>query len=64
MFAVAIIVGLPAVIGAFWVQARANDNKARQAEAELELKQDMIKRGMPADEIERVLKAGKEEKEA
>lgn len=62
MFATAIIVALPAMIGAFWVQARANDNKTHLAEAELALKQDMIKRGMSAEEIERVLKASKEEK--
>jgi hypothetical protein len=64
IFAMAAVVALPCVIGYYLTSARESDHKARQAEAELALKQDMIKRGMSAEEIERVLKASKEEKTA
>jgi hypothetical protein len=39
------------------MHVRNNDQKACHVEAELALKQDMIKSGMSAEEIERVLEA-------
>ena len=44
-------------IVAAWQAIRSAEIKARVKEAELALKQDMIARGMSADEIERVLVA-------
>jgi uncharacterized membrane protein len=44
-------------IVAAWQAIRSAEIKARVKEAELALKQDMIARGMSADEIERVLGA-------
>ena len=50
------------VIVGYLKHSHESDNKARLAEDEIALKQEMIKRGMSADEIERVLKASSPEK--
>jgi hypothetical protein len=48
-----------AIAGYFWARIRKAEFQARQAASEASLKQDMLNRGMSADEIERVLKASK-----
>lgn len=52
-----ILVVLGGSIVAAWQAIKSAEIKARVKEAELALKQDMIARGMTADEIERVLGA-------
>jgi hypothetical protein len=46
-----------AIIAGYSLKSNANEHKAHLAESELALKADMIKRGMSAEEIERVLQA-------
>jgi hypothetical protein len=46
-----------AAIAGIWAGVRHAEFRARQLEAEIALKQDMISRGMSADDIERVLTA-------
>lgn len=53
-----ILIAIIAILSGVWSRARRAESRARQVEAELALKQEMIERGMSADEIERVLKAG------
>jgi len=47
-----------AIIGGLWSSVRLAEFRARQVELETALKQDMLNRGMSADEIERVIAAG------
>jgi len=47
-----------AVVSAQWSRVRRAELHAHQMEAELALKQQMIERGMSADEIDHVLAAG------
>jgi hypothetical protein len=47
-----------AVLSFCWALARRAEYRARQLELETNLKQDMLNRGMSAEEIERVLNAG------
>jgi hypothetical protein len=53
-----LLVGAIAIIAGIWLEFRRAEFRARQAEVEAALKQDMLNRGMSADEIERVLSAG------
>jgi hypothetical protein len=53
-----LLIPLTALIAGCWARIRVAEARARQAEAEAGLKQDMINRGMSVDEIERVLAAG------
>ena len=53
-----ILIAIIAIVSGVWSRARRAESRARQVEAELALKQEMIERGMSADDIERVLKAG------
>lgn len=46
------------VVSAQWASVRRAEMRAQQAEHELALKQQMIERGMSADEIASVLAAG------
>jgi hypothetical protein len=61
MVAIIVVAGMTfGVVAAVLTHLGANRDREYQAqrdEAELALKADMIKRGMSADEIERVLKA-------
>lgn len=57
------VVALTAIIAGCWygireteIKARQKETQARLKEAELALKQDMLSRGMSAEEIERVLR--------
>ena len=52
-----ILISAMAIVCFFWALVRRADFRARQAACEASLKQDMLNRGMSADEIERVLKA-------
>jgi hypothetical protein len=52
------VVGLP-VLGWVVTEAVANWRKVKVSEQAAVLKQNMIERGMSADDIERVLRAGK-----
>ena len=52
-----LLVVMIVTIGVVWTKVRLAQFQDRQAEMEAALKQDMINRGMTADEIERVLKA-------
>ena len=47
-----------AIIGGIWSSVRLAEFRARQLELETALKQDMLNRGMSADDIERVVAAG------
>jgi len=49
---------LTALVAGYWTRIRVAEARARQAEAEAALKQDMINRGMSVDDIERVMAAG------
>jgi hypothetical protein len=44
-------------IAGLWARVRRAEFRAREVEAEAALKQDMINRGMSADDIERILTA-------
>ncbi len=46
------------ILGSLWAIVRRGECHTRRVELETNLKQDMINRGMPVDEIERVLAAG------
>ncbi len=63
---VAVMIGptiaIVAIVSAAWARVRRADAQARVAEAETALVQQMIERGMSADEIERVLAAGSNKK--
>lgn len=63
------VTGLTAVVGAFsvaiasvvfsqWRRVRFEEMRSRQVETEAALKQEMVQRGMSADEIVRVLDSG------
>jgi hypothetical protein len=54
----ALIIAACAIIGGIWASVRRAEFRTRQLELEASLKQDMLNRGMSADEIERVLAAG------
>jgi hypothetical protein len=57
-----LLIMLPAILGAvsaLVIKVAAEWRKARQAECEAVLKQEMVQRGMSADDIVRVLQAGK-----
>jgi hypothetical protein len=58
--AVFAIIGIPGVAIICWAvtQVAAEWRKARQAECETALKQEMVQRGMSAEEIVLVLQAG------
>jgi hypothetical protein len=47
-----------AVLAGCWAGARKAEYRARQVEIESALKQDMLNRGMSAEDIERVLNSG------
>jgi hypothetical protein len=53
-----ITVAVVSVLSGAWVRVRRAEFLAQQAETDAALKQQMIERGMSADEIERVLAAG------
>jgi hypothetical protein len=59
---VAVLIGpmiaMVAIVSAAWTRVRRIETQGRIAEAELAVKQEMIERGMSADDIERVLQAG------
>ena len=52
------LIAITAVIGGAWARVRRVELQAHLAETEAVLKQQMIERGMSADEIVRVLDAG------
>jgi hypothetical protein len=54
----AMIIAAGAVIGGLWASVRTAEFRTRRLELEVGLKQDMLNRGMPVEEIERVLAAG------
>ena len=54
----AFVVVLTAIITAQWKRVRCEELRTRHAETEAALKQEMIQRGMSADEIIRVLDCG------
>jgi hypothetical protein len=56
LFAV-ILISIIAIVCFFWAFVRRAEIRARQVACEASLKQDMLNRGMSADEIERVLRA-------
>jgi len=51
-------IAIISVVASAWTRVRRAELQARQAEADSVLKQQMIERGMSAEEIERVLAAG------
>jgi hypothetical protein len=51
-----VIISAVAIVCYFWARVRRADIQARQIACEASLKQDMLNRGMSADDIERVLK--------
>ena len=51
-------VAVIAIIGGCWTASRKAEARTRQVEVEAALKQDMLNRGMSAQDIERVLNAG------
>ena len=53
-----LLLAATAVLSAQWARVRRAELQAQQAEAELALKQQMIERGMSAEEIVKVLAAG------
>lgn len=54
-----ISVAIVAIASAAWARVRKAEYRHQQIEAELALKQQMIEKGLSADDIERVLAAGK-----
>jgi hypothetical protein len=52
------LIAISAVIAGAWARVRRAEVLARVAESDAVLKQQMIERGMSADEIVRVLEAG------
>jgi hypothetical protein len=52
------LIAITAIVAAAWARVRRAEFLAHQAETEAALKQQMIERGMSADEIVRVLAAG------
>jgi hypothetical protein len=56
------LIAIVAIVSASWARVRRNELQAHIAEMEAALKQQMIERGMSADEIERVLAAGQSNK--
>ena len=58
------LVAIVAIVCAAWAKVRRAESKAHIAEVEAALKQQMIERGMSADEIERVMAAGQKSREA
>jgi hypothetical protein len=57
VFASLTIVGVTTIIASYLNKARQAELRARQAEIDAALKQDMLSRGMSADDIEKVLRA-------
>ena len=53
-----VLIVIVSVVSRAWSRVRCAEMQARQAEADAALKQQMIERGMSAEEIERVLAAG------
>ena len=53
-----LLIPIVAIIASQWARVRREECRTRQAEAEAVLKQEMIERGMSADEIIRVLESG------
>ncbi len=51
-------IALCAIIGGLWATVRNAEFQTRQVELQTALKQDMLNRGMSAEEIERVIAAG------
>ncbi len=52
------LIAIVAVISASWARVKRAELQARRHEVDASLKQQMIERGMSAEEIERVLTAG------
>jgi hypothetical protein len=52
------LIAMVAIVSGQWARVRRDELRARQAEVDAALKQQMIERGMSADEIVQVLKAG------
>ena len=52
------LIAIAAVVSAAWARVRRAEMQARIVETDAVLKQQMIERGMSADEIVRVLEAG------
>jgi hypothetical protein len=52
------LIAITAIVSAAWARVRKIEAQAQIAEMEAALKQQMIERGMSADEIVRVLAAG------
>lgn len=57
-----LLVAITAIVCAAWTKVRRAEAQVHIAETEAALKQQMIEKGMSADEIERVLAAGKGKK--
>jgi hypothetical protein len=53
------LIAIVAIVSAAWARVRRVEVQARLAETDAVLKQQMIERGMSADEIVRVLEAGR-----
>jgi hypothetical protein len=53
-----LLIAITAIVSAAWARVRRAELLARLAESDAVLKQQMIERGMSADEIVRVLEAG------
>jgi hypothetical protein len=53
-----LLIPIVAIISAQWARVRREECRTRQAETEAALKQQMIERGMSADEMVRVLESG------
>jgi hypothetical protein len=53
------LIAIVAIVCGIWARVRRHELTAQRATAELAFKQQMVERGMSADEIERVLAAGR-----
>jgi surface antigen len=56
------LIAIVAIVSASWARVRRAETHVQIAEMEAALKQQMIERGMSADEIVRVLEAGQSSK--
>jgi hypothetical protein len=52
------LIAIVAIVSAAWARVRRAELQARRAETDAALKEQMIERGMSAEEIVRVLEAG------
>ena len=54
------LIAIVAIVSAAWVRVRRAELQARRVETDAALKEQMIERGMAAEEIVRVLEAGQQ----